>query len=71
MILNRLKSLASNVGNPNLFLGTTMAGFYVEEANTVLYVHKCVKVDVKIAVFPCCTEKFLVDMDNTTNYIHE
>ena len=57
MILNRLKSLASKVDNSNLFLGTTpMIGFHAEAAITVLYVHKCNKVDVNIAVFPSCTE---------------
>ena len=60
--LNGLISLASNLDNPNLFLGTgSMLGFHAEKAvlNVVLNVHKCVEVAVHIADFPYCTAENL------------
>ena len=67
MILNGLISLASNLDNPNLFLGTgSMVGFHAEKAGAVLYVHKCAKVAVHIADSPYCTEEVPAIMDNST-----
>ena len=41
MILNGLISLASNLDNPILFLGTgSVMGFHAEKAGAVLYAHK-------------------------------
>ena len=61
MILNGLISFASNLDNPNLFLGSgSMVGIHAEKAGAVFYVHKCAKVEAKIADFPCCTEEVVV-----------
>ena len=68
MILNGLISLASNLDNPNLFLGSgSMVGFHAEKAGAVLYVHKCAKIGVRIADFPYCTEEVPVIMENVAN----
>ena len=67
MILNGLISLASNLDNPNLFLGSgSMLGIHAEKAGAVLYVHKCVKVEARIADFPYCTEEVPVLLGNDT-----
>lgn len=67
LILNGLISLASNLDNPNLFLGSgSMIGVHAEKAGAVLYVHKCAKVAVHIADFPYCTEEIPVMLDNST-----
>ena len=68
MILNGLISLASNLDNPNLFLGSgSMVGVHAEKAGAVLYVHRCAKVAVSLADFPYCTEEVPVLLENTTH----
>ena len=48
MILNGIMSLASNLDNPNLFIGTgSMAGFHAEKAGAVLYVDEYTKLQFK------------------------
>ena len=67
MILNGLISLASNLDNPNLFLGSgSMVGIHAEKAGAVLYIHKCAKVEARIADFAYCTEEVPVIMKNET-----
>ena len=67
MILNGLISLASNLDNPNLFLGYGfMIGIHAEKSGAVLYVHKCAKVEAHIADFPYCTEEVPVLLGNDT-----
>ena len=58
MILNRLKSLASNLDNPIMLLGTdSRVGFHTKRAGEVLYVHKFDKAALNIADLPYCTEE--------------
>ena len=53
MILNELISLAANLDNPNLLLGSgSMVGIHAEKAGAVFYVHKSAKVEARIADFP-------------------
>ena len=67
MILNGLISLASNLDNPNLFLGYgSTIGIHAEISGAVLYVHKCAKVEAHIADFPYCTEEVPVLLGNDT-----
>ena len=67
MLLNGLISLASNLDNPNLFVGSgSMIGIHAEKAGAALYVHKCAKVAVKLADFGDCTEEVPVIMEGTT-----
>ena len=67
MILNGLISLASNLDNPNLFLGSgSMVGVHAEKAGAVLYVHKCAKIPVQITDFAHCTEEVPVLLENST-----
>ena len=67
MILNGLISLASNLDNPNLFLGSgSMVGIHAEKSGAVLYVHQCAKVAVRIADFPYCTEEVPVLLGNSS-----
>ena len=67
MILNGLISLASNLDNPNLFLGSgSMVGVHAEKAGAVLYVHKCAKIPITITDFAHCTEEVPVLLENST-----
>ena len=68
MILNGLISLASNLDNPNMFLGSgSMVGIHAEKAGAVLYVHKCAKIAVQVADFPYCTEEIPVYVNKGLN----
>lgn len=66
LILNGLVSLASNLDNPNLFVGTgSMVGIHAEKAGAVLYVHKCAKVSLRLADFGDCTEEVPVILEGS------